>query len=80
VNDETQGYHHTITICFVHAIRLHLAESSAGTTVRRVNALLVSPYGQRDWPLNHYSPALLFSVAARRDFVAPDLAPLPELR
>jgi hypothetical protein len=42
VNDDTQGYHHTITICFVHAIRLHLAESSAGTTVRRVNALLGS--------------------------------------
>jgi hypothetical protein len=42
-----------------------------------VNALLLSPMGRRDWPLRFYSPALLFSVEARRNFVPPDVAALP---
>jgi len=33
--------------------------------------------GKRGWPLRFYSRELLFSVAARRNFVPPDLAPLP---
>jgi hypothetical protein len=77
VNDDTQGYHETITRCFVLAVRLHLAESLSAPLVERVNALLVSPYARRDWPLRHYSRERLFSVAARRNFVEPDLVPLP---
>lgn len=78
VNDDTQGYHETITRCFIRAVRLHLA-ATEDTLVVRVNSLLVSPYGNRGWPLAFYSRAHLFSVAARRDFVEPDLAPLPAL-
>lgn len=77
VNDDTQGYHETITRCFVHAVRLHLAAAGQGTLVARVNALLTSPFGKRDWPLAFYSRERLFSVAARRDFIVPDLVPLP---
>lgn len=78
VNDDTQGYHETITQCFIRAVRLHLTERDAGEPlVQAVNALLTSEYGTRDWPLGFYSRELLFSVAARRDFVAADLAPLP---
>jgi hypothetical protein len=33
--------------------------------------------GKREWPLRFYSPARLFSVDARREFVAPDLSALP---
>ncbi len=79
VNDDKQGYHETITRCFVHAVRLHLAVAGQGSLVVRINALLMSPFGQRDWPLAFYSRELLFSIAARRDFVAPDLAPLPPI-
>lgn len=79
VNDDTQGYHETITRCFIHAVRLYLAETEERALVARVNNLLMSPYGNRDWPLAYYSRAQLFSVAARRDFVEPDLAPLPAL-
>jgi len=55
---------------------------AAGTLVRPqakplVNALLRSPIGRRDWPLRFYSAERLFSVEARRDFVDPNLAPLP---
>lgn len=79
INDDTQGYHETITRCFIHAVRLHLTESGQGLLVARVNALLVSPFGQRDWPLAFYSRERLFSVAARRGFVEPDLSPLPPI-
>jgi hypothetical protein len=79
VNDDTQGYHETITRCFIHAVRLHLVATHGGALVERVNALLTSPFGQRDWPLAFYSRDRLFSVAARREFVEPDLAPLPPI-
>lgn len=74
VNDDTQGYHETITRCYVAAIVDHLAGRTAGQPlVDDVNSLLLSPRGRRDWPLRCYSPEHLFSTAARRGFVPPDL-------
>ena len=74
VNDDHNGYHETITQCFIAAVRAHLAERPAGEDlVTAVNALLLSPRGRRDYPLTLYSRERLFSVAARRGFVAPDL-------
>ncbi len=74
VNDETQGYHHTITYCFLAAVRDHVRESEGQGLAERVNALLLSPRGGRDWPLRFYSRERLFSVEARLGWVAPDLA------
>ncbi len=79
VNDDAQGYHDTITRVFVHGVRLHLAASGAVGLAESVNALLASPIGARDWPMAFYSHERLFSVAARRNYVAPDLAPLPPI-
>ncbi len=80
VNDDTQGYHDTITRVFVHGVRWHLIATEAQGLAESVNTLLVSPVGRRNWPLRFYSRERLFSVAARRGFVAPDLAPLPVSR
>ena len=78
VNDDTQGYHDTITRAFMAGVRLHLAARPAGEPlVEAVNSLLASPMGKREWPLGFYSRELLFSVAARRGFVMPDLKALP---
>jgi hypothetical protein len=78
VNDDTQGYHETITRLFLHGVRLFLAEAKPEDPLYElVNGLLLSPMGRRDWPLRFYSPGLLFSVEARRKFVPPDLAALP---
>lgn len=78
VNDDHQGYHDTITHAFVAGVRNFLRDRPAGERpAARVNALLLSPAGRRDWPLRFYSRERLFSVAARRAFVPPDLAPLP---
>ena len=75
VNDATQGYHHTITLTYVAAVRAHLAGLPDGMTLSdQVNALLASPRGRRDWPLTLYSRDRLFSVDARLGYVPPDLA------
>ncbi len=76
VNDETQGYHETITQVFIRGVRRRLAGSEGQGLADRVNALLRSPEGKRNWPLNHYSAARLFSVEARLGWVEPDLAPI----
>lgn len=77
VNDDRQGYHDSITRAYVAGVRLFLSETGATGLTARVNAMLLSDIGRRDWPLRFYSRDLLFSVAARRGFVSPDLAPLP---
>ena len=78
VNSDGEGYHETITRVFLHGVRLFLAEADRSEPLHvLVNELLLSPMGQRDWPLRFYSPALLFSVEARRRFVEPDLRALP---
>lgn len=76
VNDDTQGYHETLTQLYIRAVRAFLADRDDAALVDAVNALLVSPIAPRDWPLRHYSRERLFSVAARRGWVGPDLAPL----
>lgn len=73
VNDDHNGYHETITQTFIAAIRDHLAGCAETGLKQRVNALLLSPRGRRDWPLTLYSRDRLFSVAARRSLIAPDL-------
>lgn len=78
VNDDTQGYHETITRVFLHGVRLFLSEADPRAPLHDlVNELLLSPMGKRDWPLRFYSAERLFSVDARRAFVAPDLRALP---
>lgn len=77
VNDDHNGYHDSITRAYVAGVRLFLSETTATGLAERVNAMLLSDVGRRDWPLRFYSRELLFSVPARRGFVEPDLAPLP---
>ena len=79
VNDDTQGYHETLTQLYVAGVRAFAARHPALGLAEAVNALLAAPEGHRDWPLGFYSRDRLFSAQARRNFVTPDLAPLPTL-
>lgn len=79
VNSDSEGYHETITRLFLRGVRLFVAEAQPGAPLHEiVNALLLSPTGRRDWPLRFYSPQRLFSVDARRNFIEPDIASLPQ--
>lgn len=78
VNDDTSGYHETITQAYLAAIRAFAAtlpaEIGDGEAAAR---LLATPMGDKEWPLTFWSRERLFSVEARRSWVDPDLAQLP---
>ena len=77
VNDDTQGYHETITQVYIAGVKAHLMEAVNDMPLyEAVNALLLSERGKRDWPLRFYTRELLFSAQARRAFVEPDRASL----
>jgi hypothetical protein len=81
INSDTEGYHETITRMFLEGARMFLAEADRSEPLHElVNRLLMSPMGSRDWPMRFYSRELLFSVAARRHFVEPDLGGLRPIR
>jgi hypothetical protein len=68
-NTDSSGYHDTLTRYYVGAVaRLR----DAGLDI-----VLAHPACARDAPLRHWRRSTLFSVAARRGWVAPDVAPLP---
>ena len=54
-----------------------LVQAGEATLMGRINALLASDIGKRDWPLTLYSRERLFSIAARRELVMPDLGKWP---
>jgi hypothetical protein len=73
VNDETQGYHHTITMTYLAGVRAFLMRTDPTLPlVDKVNALLAAAEGRRDWPLSLYLPDRLYSVEARLGYLAPD--------
>jgi hypothetical protein len=63
------GYHETLTAFYVGAV--------AHADAARPTDLPAHPSCTREAPLRHWTRDLLFSPAARRSFVEPDLAPLP---
>ena len=68
-NTETSGYHETLTRYYVLAIARHGG--------RGLDEVMQAPECRRDAPLRHWSRELLFSPTARRQWVEPDLVPLP---
>lgn len=72
VNDDTQGYHETLTQLYIRAVRDFLANRPPAELAATVNALLAGPLGDRAWPLTLYSRERLFSVAARRGWIESD--------
>lgn len=77
VNDDHNGYHETITQAYLAAIRAFVATLPADVGDGEASArLLTTPMGDKAWPLTFWSRERLFSVAARRGWVEPDLRPL----
>ena len=77
-NDDSNGYHETITQASLRALRGVLDANPAEMPIYRiVNALMASSLGNPNWLLEYWSRDLLMSVAARRQWQEPDLKPLP---
>ncbi len=77
VNSDSEGYHETITQASLRAAAAALAAAPGQPLATVLADLLASPYGRSDWLLAHWSRDQLFSTAARREWLAPDIAPLP---
>jgi len=78
IDSDTRGYHETITRAYVRLLAAFLAARPAGEPLAAtIAALLAGPLAARDVLMRHYSRERLLSVAARRGWLEPDLAPLP---
>jgi hypothetical protein len=71
-NTDTSGYHASLTAYYVHAVATLVAAGLPDA------AIFTHPVTSREAPLRHWRRETLFSVAARRGLVEPDLCPLPE--
>jgi hypothetical protein len=78
VNDDSGGYHETITLASLRAARGVLDAYPPDMPVHRiVNALMWSSLANPNWLLEYWSRDRLMSVEARRAWVEPDLKSLP---
>ena len=78
VNDDSGGYHETITQASLRALRGVLDAYPPDVPVYRiVNALMASSLANPNWLLEYWSQPRLMSVEARQQWVEPDLKPLP---
>jgi hypothetical protein len=76
-NTDDGGYHHSITVASLRAAAWHLGRHGGDVPLHEVlAALMASAQGRSDWLLAHWRRETLFSVAARRGWVEPDLAAL----
>ena len=75
-NTDTDGYHETITRLYVILIDRFVAADDGTRTPDELADALVAQLGPRNVPYRHYTHDRLFSVAARRAWVPPDLEPL----
>jgi len=77
-NTDSGGYHDTITQASLRAGAALLAAHPPERPLHEIiDELMDSALGRSDWLLSYWSRQRLFSVAARRGWVEPDLAPLP---
>ncbi len=75
-NTDDSGYHETITRLYLEGIAAHRERHGKAEFGDCLRLLLRSPLANSGWPLEFYTRERLFSVAARRQWVEPDLRPL----
>jgi len=76
VNDDTRGYHHTMTMAFLTIIESVLGEGGGGEVAAACHKVLSSQAAAPDLLLRFWSREALYSREARRGWVEPDIAAL----
>jgi hypothetical protein len=73
-NTETSGYHETITVLYMWAVRKYIEGADSNASIVEIaNRLLGGRLAEKNFPFEYYSRELLLSPEARRHFVEPDL-------
>lgn len=76
-NTDAAGYHETITQGSLIVARGFIAAQADEPPLHKLcNRLFASRFGKSDWLFDYWTKDALFSVTARREWVAPDLKPL----
>ncbi len=78
-NTPEDGYHETLTVFWMHILNRFVEQFGKGQPYEKVySAFLLSPYSEKNLPLQYYSLGRIRSVKARAQWVEPDLQPLEE--
>ena len=72
----TGGYHETITLFYVRAIRRYIESAGASRTFDELLDRLMEACGAKSFPFEYYSRERLLSWEARTGWLEPDLKPL----
>lgn len=76
-NTETSGYHETITVFYMWAVRRFIADADPeASLVELANRLIRGRCAARSFPFEYYSRDLLLSTEARLKWLEPDLKTL----
>ncbi len=76
-NTDAAGYHETITVASLRAATAWLWVRPDSPLSASLEGFLSEDFGRSDWLFAYWSKPVLFTVEARRVWVAPDLKPLP---
>lgn len=76
-NTDSSGYHETITQASLRAAAAFRERTHTLPLYAACNALLASEFGSSSWLLRYWTRERLFSVEARKEWVAPDVEALP---
>ena len=76
-NTDTGGYHETITQASLRAARAVLREREGATLSAALGELMRREFGKSGWLMAYWRKETLFSVAARRTWVEPDVQAMP---
>ena len=77
VNSDSSGYHETITQFYVTVIANFLATEDSSAPIDNLATALIRLLGDKELLFRHYSRERLMAPLARRQWVEPDLRPLP---
>jgi hypothetical protein len=75
-NGNHKGYHETVTLAWIAVISRFLSAEDNACSDRELVDRLLKSCGQKDYLLRYYSRARLFSDAARKQWLSPDLSEL----
>ncbi len=76
INDDASGYHETITRAYLRLLSDFVQAHPGLPAADCVQALLAGPLATKTILFRYYSEKLLMSVAARKGWLEPDIAPL----
>ncbi|MEM6630227.1 MAG: hypothetical protein AAF694_11180 [Bacteroidota bacterium] len=76
VNSDSSGYHETLTQFWLKLANWYVDRHTFSSLPAACKGFLASQFCDKGFPLIYYSRDLLFSVEARKRWIAPDLRPL----